>query len=63
MKKIIYPIIVILIVVGIVLFNRFNEKDNNLKKVRVADTTLTSRSYKLIILKNLKLNNNTRFVI
>lgn len=51
MKKIIYPIIVILIVVGIVLFNRFNEKDNNLKKVRVADTTLTSRSYKLIILK------------
>ena len=44
MKKVIIPIIIILIV-GVFVFLFFKKNESNLKKVKVADTTLTSRTF------------------
>ena len=39
LKKLILPIILVILVVGIVLFKHFNVNDNKLKKVKVAEVT------------------------
>lgn len=39
LKKLILPIILVILVVGIVLFKHFNVDDNKLKKVKVAEVT------------------------
>lgn len=44
MKKVIIPIIIILIIGGLTSLLFFKEK-SDLKKVKVADTTLTSRTF------------------
>ena len=45
MKKIIIKIVFILLIFLIAIFAMFNKKETTLKKVKVADTTLTSRTY------------------
>lgn len=39
LKKLILPMILVILVVGIVLFKHFNVNDNKLKKVKVAEVT------------------------
>lgn len=45
MKKYIIPLLILLILVGTSFLLIPKKENNNLKKIKVADTTLTSRSY------------------